>query len=703
MLILLEIRTPLNGIHGMANFLIDTNLTAEQMDQVNVIRASTEGLRDLINDILDLSKVEAGMITLNYDWLYIRAVVEEVNDLTSSMAIDKNIELNYIVEDDVPIVAKGDKFRIRQVLLNVIGNAIKFTQVGEVLLWCKVAPHGATTDSIMIQFDITDSGRGFTEREAEKLFKRFSQIDASSTRQHGGTGLGLVISMQLVELHGGIMTAKSVPGKGSTFTFSIRLKLPSDTDRPPATGRAVEGSGSSVFRGASSKTADSSTMSSLEPLPVILDTDLIESPVPEGGQSTTAVPSPGSSIASLPSTQASGRSNRSSASSQQSAIGTDIRLSTGIEVQMSTSNLVGERDISVIGTERSDDSLLPQPGSDMILIVCPLTGTRVATEKHLRTILPRDLPAAITSVDSITDDSSLSSDNGPASFTHIVLVLPALEQIMASLDKILSMRFVVPPAIIVVTDAAQKKDIIEHGTAKKMSQHFRAGRIRFTFRPIKPSKLSIIFDPSSLRESSMDHNKTNAQQVAATQKQLFADMSSKLGNRGVRVLLVEDNKINQIVCASPSNALLFTYNLQVMLKLLKRVSVDVETVFDGVQCTDKVFSKPVGYYSIILVSFATSGYCYIAYALQCDLHMPNKDGYQTCKDVRTWERENKHAHLPIIALSANVLGDVWAKCVEAGFNSYLTKPVEFRELSDVMTAALDTSKEASPLEFMKHR
>jgi len=83
--------------------------------------------------------------------------------------------------------------------------------------------------------------------------------------------------------------------------------------------------------------------------------------------------------------------------------------------------------------------------------------------------------------------------------------------------------------------------------------------------------------------------------------------------------------------------------------------------------------------------------------------MPNKDGYQTCKDIRAWERENKHTHLPIIALSANVLGDVWAKCVEAGFNSYLTKPVEFRELSDVMTAALDTSKEAVPLEFMKHR
>ena len=533
----------------MANFLIDTNLTAEQMDQVNVIRASTEGLRDLINDILDLSKVEAGMITLNYDWLYIRAVVEEVNDLTSSMAIGKGIELNYIVEDDVPVVAKGDKFRIRQVLLNVIGNAIKFTQEGEVLLWCRVAPHSATTDRIMIQFDITDTGRGFSEREAEKLFKRFSQIDASSTRQHGGTGLGLVISMQLVELHGGVMTAKSVPGKGSTFTFSVMLHLPSDTDQAPAVGRAAEEPVSSALRGISSKTLDPSITPGGESLPVILDTDLIESPMPEYGQSAIPVASPGSSIASVPSTQASGRSNRSSASSQQSAGGTDIRLSTGIEISMSKNNSIGECDIDVIGHERSDPGLLPQPGLHTILVVCPLTWTRLATEKHLRTILPRDVPMAITSVTGIIDDQSLPVENTLTSFTHIVLVLPDLEQIMASLDKIHSMTLVVPPAIIVVTSASQKKDIIDHGTAKKLSEYFRAGRIRFVFRPIKPSKLSVIFDPSSLRQSSMDHNKTNAQQVAETQKQLFADMSSKLGNRGVRVLLVEDNKINQIVCA----------------------------------------------------------------------------------------------------------------------------------------------------------
>ncbi|KKY26537.1 putative histidine kinase hhk2p [Diplodia seriata] len=233
-----EIRTPLNGITGMVNFLIDSNLTSEQMEHVNIIRNSTEGLRDLINDILDLSKVEAGMITLAMDWMHVRSLIEEVNDLTSAMAINKGLELNYIVEEDVPSTVKGDRFRIRQVLLNVVGNAIKFTQRGEVFVRCRIAENQEIAipgKESLVQFDVIDTGSGFTEKEAEFLFKRFSQIDGSSTRQHGGTGLGLAISMQLVELHGGKMKASSVPGKGSTFTFTIKFTLPSEDRKDKCT------------------------------------------------------------------------------------------------------------------------------------------------------------------------------------------------------------------------------------------------------------------------------------------------------------------------------------------------------------------------------------------------------------------------------------------------------------------------------------
>lgn len=535
----------------MANFLIDSNLTPEQMDQVNVIRASTEGLRDLINDILDLSKVEAGMITLNYDWLYIRAVVEEVNDLTSSLAIDKGIELNYLVEDDVPVVAKGDKFRIRQVLLNVIGNAIKFTQEGEVFLWCKVANQAVGDDSVMLQFDIIDTGRGFSEREAEKLFKRFSQIDASSTRQHGGTGLGLVISMQLVELHGGSMTAKSVPEKGSTFTFSIKLKLPTDDDQPPVLGRVTETVQSPVERGNTGVTRNlSSTPDSSGP-PILLDRELTESPALESG--SVPVPdllSPASSITSAVSTQRSGQSARSSASSQGSATSSGIRLSTGTEI--STAGGVSHREsLEIPGSAHRDSfsKLLPQPDVHRILIVSPLNWTRLATEKHLRTILPNDVAVSITAVDDVVSDPSPITERGSTNFTHIVLVLHDLDEIMNSLRKVLTTRSATPPIVVIITNASQKRDIVTRGADLDLDRHTKAERVLFVFKPVKPSKLSVIFDPQSLRQSSVDHNKTNAQQVAETQKQLFAEMSLKLGNRGVKVLLVEDNKINQIVCA----------------------------------------------------------------------------------------------------------------------------------------------------------
>lgn len=123
------------------------------------------------------------------------------------------------------------------------------------------------------------------------------------------------------------------------------------------------------------------------------------------------------------------------------------------------------------------------------------------------------------------------------------------------------------------------------------------------------------------------------------------------------------------------------------MKFLSKVSINVDTAVDGLECTERVFSKPFGYYSIIL----------------CDLHMPNKDGYQTCQEIRKWERDNRYPHLPIVALSANVLGDVHEKCVASGFNSYLTKPVDFKELGTVLVTFMDPSDPNKPHEFMKTR
>ena len=671
-----EIRTPLNGITGMVNFLIDSSLSAEQMEHVNIIRASTEGLRGLINDILDLSKAEAGMIQLNMDWVYVRALIEEVNDLTSAMAIDKGLELNYIVDENVPPQIKGDRFRIRQILLNVVGNAIKFTQKGEVFIRCSIrkSEERLEDDEMLIKFDVIDTGQGFTDEEADSLFKRFSQIDGSSTRQHGGTGLGLVISKQLAQLHGGDMSAKGVPEKGSTFSFYIKTTLPSDDDRPPMP-LPTPGPGPvnipvlpvSLPLDARPKFASEVTQTPPQYPPTASDAG-IESPSVSSASSDP-------SLRSVTRTE-SLRSERSSASSishDMIAAGAQIKLALpSHELALTRSDSLPSRSIDAIAANTNDNLLKPHastpPPMFSILVIAPLKYTREATVHHIDKTLPGNVPHQITARESLLDCQQLLAGPDPITFTHIVAVLQDVSEITALMDQVLATA-TSATSIVLITDLAQRRNIMEQAPHHNYEQLVTDRKLRFVFKPLKPSRFGLIFDPQKEREMSLDRNQDSAQQVAVNQKQVFEELARRLGNKGKRVLLVEDNRVNQMV----------------ILKFLSKVSIKVDTVMDGVQCTDKVFAQPPNFYSIIL----------------CDLHMPNKDGYQTCKEIRKWEKTNQYAHLPIIALSANVLGDVYQKCVDAGFNSYMTKPVDFKELSQVLMTFMDPSDPSKPHAFMK--
>lgn len=235
-----EIRTPLIGISGMVSFLLDTPLTEEQLDYCHTISSSSETLLMVINDILDLSKVESGKMTLQYSWFFVRRLVEEVNELLSSMAISKNLELNNTIAHNVPMWVKGDRIRLRQVILNLIGNAIKFTDRGEIYTYCSVDSFAPDGSYMMLKVEVHDTGRGFTSEDAAKrMFKPYSQIGGGvmppggdSTAGTSGTGLGLVISRQLIELHGGALTCEGVKGKGSTFQFTAKVMLPTAEDHP---------------------------------------------------------------------------------------------------------------------------------------------------------------------------------------------------------------------------------------------------------------------------------------------------------------------------------------------------------------------------------------------------------------------------------------------------------------------------------------
>ena len=238
-----EIRTPLNAIIGMSGLLVDTPLSDEQREFAHIVRDSGESLLALINDILDYSKIEAGRMDIESHPFDLRECVESALDLVASKAADRGLELACRIDRDVPAMVTGDPTRLRQVLLNLLANAVKFTEHGEVVL--SVAREAGD----VLRFEVRDTGIGLTAEGLARLFQSFAQADASTSRKYGGTGLGLAISRRLAEAMGGAMTARSDgPGRGSIFAFTIRAPAVAPGAADAAVAR-VPADGDEAFRG----------------------------------------------------------------------------------------------------------------------------------------------------------------------------------------------------------------------------------------------------------------------------------------------------------------------------------------------------------------------------------------------------------------------------------------------------------------------